>query len=84
MKHAGRETLGLLKDLLAEIRKCGGLKERGEGVFYFKSSAFLHFHEDPAGIYADIRAGKGWKRLRVNTAEERKALLREVKHTVSK
>ena len=33
--------------------------EKKRGVFYFKSRAFLHFHEDPKGMFADIREAGG-------------------------
>jgi hypothetical protein len=76
MKHATKETLERLQDLLDEIRKISGLTEKGSGVFYRRRSAFLHFHEDPAGIFADIKLGGEWDRLRVSTARERTALVR--------
>ncbi len=67
MKHAGPETLAKIKPLLARLRGMPELKEKTPGTFYFKSRAFLHFHEDPAGLYADIRAedGRAFERLHV-------------------
>ena len=59
MKHAGTAALDHLEPLLARLRRIAGLKERTRGVFYLKSKAFLHFHEDPAGLFADIRAADG-------------------------
>jgi len=55
MKHAGAATLERLEPLLRMLRAIEPLKERSHGVFYFKSKAFLHFHEDPAGLFADVR-----------------------------
>jgi hypothetical protein len=75
MKHAGGETLQRLSDLLDQIRQRRGLKEKKLGIFYRKSKSFLHFHEDPAGIFADISSGDGFDRYPVNTTKERKALL---------
>lgn len=75
MKHAGAEALRELSDLLEQIRLRQGLKEKTLGVFYRKSKAFLHFHEDPAGMFADVRAGKQFDRYPANTAKERRALL---------
>ena len=37
-------------------------------MFYRRSAAFLHFHEDPAGFFADVRIGPGWLRLPATTA----------------
>jgi hypothetical protein len=55
MKHAGKETLATLEPLLVRLRAIPGLVEKSTGVFYLRSKAFLHFHEDPAGIFADAR-----------------------------
>ena len=79
MKHATSNALDALEGLLVQIRTLDTLLERKRGVFYRKSSAFLHFHEDPAGFFADIRTGPEWERLPVNTAKERKALLSIIK-----
>ncbi len=71
MKHATAAALDRLEPLIERVRSLGGLKEKSRGVFYFKSKAFLHFHEDPAGDFADIRAGDGpdFDRVRVDEAE---------------
>jgi hypothetical protein len=75
MKHAGRDALGRLSELLDQIRASDGLKERKPGIFYRKSKAFLHFHEDPAGLFADLNAGANFTRYPVNTKRECAALL---------
>lgn len=59
MKHAGSVVPGQLEPLLARIRALPGLKEKARGVFYWKSQAFLHFHEDPKGVFADLRDKDG-------------------------
>ena len=70
MKHAGPAALDRLEPLLARIRAVGGLREKSRGIFYLKSRAFLHFHEDPAGMFVDIRAadGKDFDRLKLGDA----------------
>lgn len=55
MKHASSATLDRLEPLLADLRALPGLSEKGRGVFYRKSRAFLHFHEDPKGLFGDLR-----------------------------
>lgn len=55
MKHAGAAALDALEPLLTDVRTIGGLVEKSRGVFYRKGRAFLHFHEDPAGLFADLR-----------------------------
>lgn len=72
MKHAGPSALA---DLIGEIRKRDGLKEPKPGTFYRKGKAWLHFHEDGAGLFADVRAAAGWERVRVTEADERAHVL---------
>jgi len=69
MKHAGAATLDHLEPLLERIRAVGALREKSRGIFYLKSRAFLHFHEDPAGLFADIRAADGKDFDRLNVSE---------------
>jgi hypothetical protein len=77
MKHAGPDALASLETLLKDLRALPALSERRPGVFYRGSKAFLHFHEDDAGLFADFRFADGsdFERLRVSTAAERKRLL---------
>jgi hypothetical protein len=66
MKHAGPQALDRLEPLIARIRELPGLAEKARGVFYRKSRAFLHFHEDPKGLFADIRIeGEDFERIDV-------------------
>jgi hypothetical protein len=75
MRHAGDESLNRIEPLLARLRAIPGLRERKRGIFYRGSSAFLHFHEDPAGLYADLKVGDQWQRMKADTPEERVAIL---------
>ncbi|HEV2098283.1 MAG TPA: hypothetical protein VGR45_05085 [Stellaceae bacterium] len=52
-----------------------GIKEKKLGIFYRRSKSFLHFHEDPMGLFADLSAGTDFDRFPVNTKQEWKALL---------
>jgi hypothetical protein len=54
MRHARDQDLDRIEDLLVQVRTLPGLKEKKRGVFYRKSRGFLHFHEDPKGMFADI------------------------------
>ena len=65
MKHATGKTLKTLESLLREIRKSQHLKEKNHGIFYLKSKAYLHFHEDEEGTFADVKKGNKWVRLKV-------------------
>ena len=68
MKHAGAAALDQLEPLIERLRALPGLKEKSRGVFYLKSRAFLHFHEDPKGLFADLRTadGKDFDRFKVD------------------
>jgi len=75
VKHARLEALEKLQPLLARIRALPGLDERRPGIFYVKSRAYLHFHEDPAGLFADVRLSEDFERFPVSTPQEQRALL---------
>lgn len=69
MRHARAEDLDRLESLLADLRTLSGITEKSRGVFYRSGKAFLHFHEDPKGLFADLRNADGdFDRLEV-TAE---------------
>jgi hypothetical protein len=75
VRHARAEALDRLEDVLASLRTLPGLVEKKRGVFYLRSRAFLHFHEDLTGMYADVRVGDDFQRHRVETEDEREAFL---------
>jgi hypothetical protein len=75
MKHAGPQALDQLEPVLAKLRKLDGLRERKRGAFYRGSSAFLHFHEDPAGFFADLKVADDFVRFPVNSGAEVEKLL---------
>jgi hypothetical protein len=83
MKHAGAAALHGLSDLLDQIRVKRGIKEKTLGIFYRKSRSFLHFHEDPAGLFADLRMGADFDRYPVNTKKEWKVLLTAIDRVLS-
>ena len=78
MKHAGADALDRLEPLLAQIRLLPKLKEKKRGLFSLKGRSLLHFHEDPAGLFADL----GWQgrdlRLRVVEPAEQQRLLEAI------
>lgn len=84
MKHAGPAALEALSELLQEIRNLPGLVEKKPGIFYVKVSAYLHFHEDKAGLFADVKlSGQAFSRFQVNTPQEQKSFLRRLKQSRS-
>jgi hypothetical protein len=83
MKHATYAALCSLSDLLDRIRARDGIKEKKFGIFYRKSKSFLHFHEDAAGMFADLSVGADFDRYPVNTVEEQTALLTAIDRVLS-
>jgi hypothetical protein len=78
VRHARLQDLDRLEDLLAELRTLPGLIEKKRGVFYLKSRSFLHFHEDPKGMFADLRQAEGgddFDRIDVTHAAGQEALV---------
>ncbi|GAA5266034.1 hypothetical protein ACOSOMT5_P2461 [Acidiphilium sp. MT5] len=81
MKHAGPAALNELRDLITAIQS-RGLNERSPGAFYRRGKAWLHFHEDKAGLFADLRVNSDWERFRVSTPDERATFLALVDQTL--
>lgn len=84
MKHAGTERLVELSPYLDQLRAIPELREKSLGVFYRKSRAFLHFHEDGANTFADVRLdGSEFERYPCSTESERNSLLKAIRKTLS-
>lgn len=83
MKHAGAEALDRLEPILAALRDTPGLHEKKRGSFYRGSKAFLHFHEDPAGLFADVRLDDEFERVAVTRVSDQKRLLRRIRALLS-
>jgi hypothetical protein len=75
VKHASTVALQSLSDLLEQIRLKHAIREKKLCIFYRKSKWFLHFHEDPAGLFADLSVAADFERYPVNTKKEWKVLL---------
>jgi hypothetical protein len=83
VRHARPEDLAPLAELLTSLRALDGLTERSPGIFYRKSDAFLHFHADDAGMFADLKEDGEFVRYRATTKREQAALLREAKRALT-
>jgi hypothetical protein len=75
VKHVSAQGLDELDDVMRQLRAVDGLTEKKRGVFYRGSRVFLHFHEDPSGLYADVRLDAEFERVRVTTKAERRRLM---------
>ena len=82
MKHADVRALEAVSDLIENLRRRRDLVEKRLGIFYTKARAFLHFHKDPTGLFADLRQGGDWERFPVNDPDECARLLAAVDRTL--
>jgi hypothetical protein len=83
MKHASSATLRQIAGLLAELRALPAVKEKSAGTFYCKGSAFLHFHEDPAGIFADLKIDGDWTRRNIDSKTAQAKLVRDARRLLA-
>ena len=86
MKHAGPEALDRLESVLVRLRGLPALREKSRGIFYLRSKAFLHFHEDPMGLFGDVRLlpqGE-FVRMRVTSKTEQARFLKTVEDACAK
>ena len=84
MRHATAAALDRLDSLLQQVRaRHPDLRERKRGAFYRGGQAWLHFHEGPAGLFADLKVAGAWVRLAINTSAERKVLLDRLAETLA-
>ncbi|WP_431151325.1 hypothetical protein [Acidovorax facilis] len=84
MKHAGVEALKRIEPLLAQVRAFSALVERRPGVFYLRSRAFLHFHEDSTGIFADVRIHDSFERFDVSDRVGEMTLTEHIRSALAK
>jgi hypothetical protein len=84
MKHASDKKVSTMDRQLEEIRKRTGVTEKKPGAFYRKGQALLHFHDDPKGTYADLKASGDWVRFKVESATEWNKLLKELDKVLAK
>jgi hypothetical protein len=83
VRHAGPATLARIAPLLDSLRARAALREERPGVFHLKSRAFLHFHDDPSGVFADVRLADEFVRMRVTSPSEQSDLLERIDDCLS-
>jgi hypothetical protein len=84
MKHAGPDAIAQLEPLLVQLRGYSELNEKRPGVFYLKSRAFLHFHEDAKGLFADVKLTDDFARVPVSTDKQQRMLNDRIGRLLSK
>lgn len=72
LKQATEETL---KPLLNFLRSYECLEESIDCKFLLKGKDFVHFHDDPDGLWADAKLAKGRIRVSVATRAEQGELM---------
>lgn len=83
MKHAGPDALARIASLLEALRALPALREKRPGSFALKSRNFLHFHDDPKGIFVDVRLAEDFIRLPVTSVSQQADLLERIDHCLS-
>jgi hypothetical protein len=81
MKTAALERLA---PLLAVLRRNSSLREVQPTVFHLAGHDFIHFHETPDGVVADVRLVKGQIRMPAATDAEQAELLERIDATLAK
>ncbi len=82
MGHIKQEKIEDLKKELDAIRGFDGIKEKGVGVFYYKSTPFMHFHDKDDKRWADVKCPDGaWLHIEIQfsaKAQQKKLFLKKV------
>lgn len=71
-----------LAPLLSVLRGYSVLREVREGSFHLDGKDFIHFHDEPDGLWADVRLAGGRVRRSVADADAQADLLEEVGATL--
>jgi len=83
MKHATPSALQQITELPLALRSFGELRETKTGTFYRGRSAFLHFHEDPARLFADAQLdGREFTRFGLSELNGKAKLLEAVSNAL--
>jgi hypothetical protein len=69
------EMLQAIEPLLVLLRSNAALVEVKPQVFHHNGQDFVHFHESPQGIVADVRLARGQVRLSATSAVDQAELL---------
>ncbi|HVO02254.1 MAG TPA: hypothetical protein VMT54_08630 [Candidatus Cybelea sp.] len=65
-----------MAEIRREIPRGAGVTEVKPGSFSLKRDALLHFHEDPTGLFADLKIDREWQRFPVNHSRETATFLK--------
>jgi len=76
-------TLERIAPLLNYLRAQPTLREVKRAAFHLKGRDFIHFHEEPEGIFADVLLSKGRVRMPVTTQAEQSELMDRIEVKLS-
>jgi hypothetical protein len=80
LQHATNSTLDRIETFLENVRKSlPMLIEKKRGVFYLKSRAFMHFHEEGGAVYCDTSCSGEWSRTEITSKCKQQELLERLK-----
>jgi hypothetical protein len=71
-------TLERLQPLLSLLRDHPALREVRPAEFFLAGRDFLHFHEQPDGVVADVRVNAGRIQMPVTTPAQQAELLERI------
>lgn len=78
-----RATLDRISPLLDVLRANAALSEVHPTAFHLNGRDFVHFHDEPGGVVADVRLARGFVRMPVSTASGQVELLDRIDECLS-
>lgn len=86
MPRADSDALLLLAPVLRQLRDIKGVREERPGIFYARREAFVHFHEDANGLFADLKksGGSGFDRYPLATPAQQRKLVEDAKRRAAR
>jgi len=78
-----RDTLEGIEPLLKVLRAHPALRETKLATFNLDGRDFLHFHDEPEGVFADVRLSGGFVRMPVSTSSEQSELIDRIDRKLS-
>ena len=79
MRHETNETLEMLLNFLKSYEILSEMKPTN---FHLNGKGFIHFHDEPDGLWADIFLSKGRLRMPANTASEQADVIGTIETTL--
>ncbi len=81
MPRADADALARIAPVLRQLRDIKGVREERPGIFYARRDAFVHFHEDANGLFADLKkpGGSGFDRYPLATPAQQRKLVEDAK-----